>query len=263
MAINPFFKVWWILAKNNFQNQLLTPSSSILFIIGKFINFLFTVVTIFAIFTQTNAINGYNLGQAIIVVVIYNLIESITGFLFRSLYTFRPILLKGDFDLDLLKPLPSFFRPIFSGPDFLDFPLLVVQALALAYYLHSYHIPISISVLTIFILMLICGVVVSFSIHLAIAAFSILTTEIDNLVALYRNFCRAAVVPTDIYGPTFRFILDYIIPITAIFTIPSKAIISLLTPTGYYYGLTFAGLFLIGSLSFWKFALRHYTSASS
>jgi len=263
MATNTLVRAWLILAKNNLQNQLLTPSSSVLFIIGKFFNFVFTIITIYAIFGQTTSIKGYDLNQAVIVVVVYNLLESISGFLFRSLYTFRPILLKGDFDMDLLKPLPSYFRPILSGPDFLDIPLVLVQLFTLVFFMNKFQFSVTYLSLVFSLVTIANGVILAFSIHLGIAAFSIITSEVDGLVMLYRNFGRAAVVPTDLYTGSFRFILNYVVPITVLFTLPAKAILNILTPQGFLYSCVLCYTFLFLSVKFWRYSIKKYTSASS
>lgn len=263
MAIKSFYRVWVIMAKNNLQNRLLTPSSSVLFILGKLFNYFFSVLIIFSIFNQVSTIKNFTLPQAVIITLVYSLIESIIQFLFRALYMFRPILLKGDFDLDLLKPLPSFFRPIFSTPDFLDVPLIFLQTLALVYFLVHFSLVPSFATVLLFICISICGIILAFSLHLMIAAISIMTTEVDSLIMIYRSFSRAAVVPTDIYGYFFRLTLSYIIPITVIFTLPAKAILNLLSPSGVCYSLSFSLAFCLLSLFFWKYSLRHYTSASS
>ena len=263
MVIKNFLKVWTILAQNNLQNQLLTPSASLLFIVGKIFNMAFSIIIIFSIFTQVSTIKDYTLPQAVIIVLVFNFIDSFTQFFFRALYSFRPILLKGDFDLDLLKPLPSFFRPIFSGPDFLDIPLIFIEIMALVYFLLKFNLFPNPTTFLLFLLIFINGVILAFALHLIIAAFSILTTEIDSLIMIYRSLGRAAVVPTDIYNHFFRIVLSYVVPITVIFTLPAKALLNILTPTGILYSFVFTFVFLLLSLSFWRFSLRRYTSASS
>lgn len=261
--VTNFLRVWLILARNNLQNQLLTPSASLLFILGKLFNFVFSIITIYAIFNQTSNVRGYSLPEAVVVVLVFSFVDTLTQFLFRSLYSFRPALIKGDFDLDLLKPLPSFFRPILSGPDFLDVPLIFVQFSCLIYAFYYFSIPLSFYIIVVSLLMITSAVTVAFSIHLMIAAFAILTSEIENLVMIYRSLGRAAVVPTDIYGPVFRFVLSYIVPITVIMTIPAKALLGILSAEGIIYSLVLTFVFLIFSLKFWFFSLRKYTSASS
>ncbi len=263
MAIKNVFTTWIIIAKNNLQNQLLTASSSFFFIIGKIVTFIFTLLTIFAIFSTTQTIVGFSLHQAIIVTVVYNLIDSFTQFLFRSIYSFRPVLLRGEFDLDLLKPLPSFFRPLLSGPDFFDLPSIIIQVVSLIFFLIKFNINPSLVDIAAFLSLFLISVIVAFSLHLLMAAFSILTTEIDNIAWIYRSFVRAGIVPTDVYTGSFRLILDYIIPVTILVTVPAKAILGLLDFHFITYVVIFSAILLTISLWFWRFTLRHYTSTGS
>lgn len=263
MVLNNTLRAWVIIAKNNFQNQLLTPSSSILFIIGKLLTFVFTLFTIFAIFSTTSFIKGYSLSQAVIVTIVFNFMDSFIQFFFRSIYSFRPVLLRGDYDLDLLKPLPSFFRPLIAGPDFLDLPSLVVQLSALVYFLNYFHFLITPLQIISFLFYFATALIIAFSLHLLMAAFSILTTEIDNIAWIYRSLMRAGIIPTDIYFGPFRFILDYIIPVTIIVTVPAKALLDLLSPTVFFSTTLFAFFFFTLSWLSWQFSLRRYTSASS
>jgi len=263
MVIKSLLRAWIIIAKNNLQNQLLTISSTLLFVVGKIVTFIFTVFTIFAIFSTTKSVQGFNLEQAVIAVIVYNLVDSTTQFFFRSIYSFRPILLRGEFDLDLLKPLPSFFRPILSGPDFLDLPPIVIQLLALIYFLHQYQINPSFINTILFIAFFLVSLVIAFSLHLLMAAFSIITTEIDNIAWIYRSFIRAGVVPTDIYSGAFRFVLDYVVPVTLLVTIPAKALLNLLTLDSLLYAVTFSTIVFFISIFTWRYTLRFYASSGS
>jgi ABC-2 type transport system permease protein len=201
--------------------------------------------------------------QAVIVVLFFNLIDTTVQFFFRSLYTFRPILIKGDFDFDLLKPLPTFFRPLLSGPDFLDLPLIIIKLTAFIYFIVHYSIAVNTLQIVLVIFLFINAFILAFAVHLAIAAWSILTTEIDNLVSMYRSLGQAAIIPTDIYHGVLRFALDYIIPFTVIATIPAKAILGILSPSGIIFSCLVTYGFLFSSIKLWRYSLRHYTSASS
>ena len=252
-----------MMAKNNIQNQLLTPSSSLLFIVGKFFNFLFSIFIITAIFHQTNNVGGYSFHQAVIFVLVFNFIDTLTQFLFRSLYQFKPVLAKGDFDLDLLRPLPSFFRPILSGPDFIDFPLIFIKLCVLIYFTISFGLTPSLPQFILFLFIFTNAIIAAFSIHLVIAAICVLTTEIDSIVALYRTLDQAAVIPTSIYTGFFRFLLDWIIPITVMFSIPAQALLGIISFSGVIYSTALTFGFFFFSFYFWQHALRNYTSASS
>ncbi len=263
MVIKNFIQAWLILAKNNLQAQLLTRSNASLFVVGKLLNFAFSIILVFSVFKTTNLVQGYTLDQVIIFTMVFNLTDSLSGFLFRAIYMFRPILVKGDFDLDLVKPLPTFFRPIFSAPDFLDLPPILIQTIVFLIFLFRSSIQISASNVLIFLILLLCGLFITFSLYLIVAAISILVTEVDNLMSIIRSVSRAGIVPTDIYHGFFKFVLDYIIPVTFITTVPAKSLIGLANPQLILLISLVSILSLVISLSVWKLSLRFYTSASS
>ncbi len=263
MVIKAFLKAWLILAKNNLQAQLLTRSNASFFVVGKLLNFAFSIILVLAVFNTTNLVNGYTFNQVIIFTLVFNLTDSVSGFLFRAIYMFRPVLVKGDFDLDLVKPLPAFFRPIFSAPDFLDLPPIIIQLVIFVFFLFNSGTDILLSNFILFGLLLVCSLLITFSIYLIVASISILVTEVDNLMSIIRSVSRAGMVPTDVYQGFFKFILDYIIPITFIVTVPAKSLLGLLTLPTLITIIVVTSALLAFSLIVWKYTLRYYTSASS
>ncbi len=263
MVTKNTFKAWLIIAKNNFQRQLLTRSSSLLFIVGKLLQFAFSLLIIVSIFKTTGHIKDYTLDQALIFIIVFFLVESITQFLFRSIYSFRPVLLRGDFDLDLVKPLPSYFRPLISGPDFFDLPPLIIHALVLVYLLIKLNIHLTFPQVLLFLLLLANGVLLAFSVFLLIAAFSILTTEIDNLVWTYRSLSRAARLPVDIYPNFLQIILTGIVPVAIIINVPARVLLGLFQPSTLLFSFLITLFFVYTSVWLWRRSLKHYSSASS
>jgi ABC-2 type transport system permease protein len=263
MAINNTLHAWYIIAKNNLQRQLLTRSSALLFVVGKLLTFVFSLLIIISIFTGTGPVKGYTLHQAVIFILVFFVIESVTQFLFRSIYSFRYVLLRGDFDLDLLKPLPTFFRPLLAGPDFFDLPPLLIHIFTLFFFLAKYNIhPAPLDYLSFFLLLL-NGIFLAFSVYLLIAAFSITTTEVDNLVWLYRSLSDAARVPVDIYPRLFQIILTGVIPVAVIIGVPARALLGILEPQTLLFSLLISLFFVYTAFFFWQRSLKHYSSASS
>jgi ABC-2 type transport system permease protein len=69
--------------------------------------------------------------------------------------------------------------------------------------------------------------------------------------------------PVDIYKQPLRNIITFIIPIGIMITFPAKALMGLLSPQWIVLSFTIAAVLLMISLTFWRYALRQYTSASS
>src|SRR5437667_12471546 len=109
------------------------------------------------------------------------------------------------------------------------------------------------------------GVAVHYSIMLILAAVSFWIVRAQGLVYGYFNFLNIARYPDVIYPRLFRFVFGWIIPVVIVANIPARLLIkSLGQPGRLMLQLVIASSIIFWlSRSFWRFALRHYSSASS
>ena len=258
-----YIGVWWKIAGAVAQEQLLTSWGGIAFLIGKLARFLLFFIFIASILTQSGELAGYTKAQVVAFFLIFNVIDSLTQLLFRGVYVFRQRVVSGAFDLDLLKPLPSYFRPLFGSTDILDVIFFFPLVLFTAYYISTNNIVTSPQDILIFALFLGVALVVAFSIHLFVAAMGVITTEIDHLIQVYRDFTNIARFPTAIYGQALQLFLTFVIPIVILITVPANALMGMLTPQLGIIAVAIATASFLFARMFWKFALARYTSASS
>ena len=263
MGVKKLIKIWLMYTSRAAQGELLTKWSGILFIIGKIVRFLLFFVFLFAILSAAKTLAGYNREQVIFFFLVFMLVDAMVQFLFRGVYHFRPLVVSGDYDLDLLKPLPSFFRPIFGYTDILDFVTLIPLWIYFLWFVFTNHLFTGIGNSILFFLLLFNSLILAFAFHLFICAICVLTTEIDHLVWVYRDLTSMARFPTDIYQKAIQGILTFTIPVVILFTIPAKALLGLLSWQWIILSFVISGIFWWGSLKFWKYALKKYSSASS
>jgi ABC-2 type transport system permease protein len=109
------------------------------------------------------------------------------------------------------------------------------------------------------------GIAVHYSIMLGLAAVSFWIIRAQGLVYGYFNFLNIARYPDVIYPWLFRLIFGWVIPVVIIANIPARLLIkSLGQPFPLMLHLIIASSIVFWlSRVFWKFALRHYSSASS
>lgn len=245
------------------QSQILTNWAGFLFLFGKIIRFLLFFLFLSIILGNNNFLVGYSREQVITFYLIFNLIDITTQFFFRGVYVFRPLVVSGNFDLDLLRPLPSFFRPIFGWTDILDLITLIPLWIFFVWFIIAHNLVFNKSDAILFFLLFLNSLVVAFSLHLLVCSVCLLTTEIDHMIMVYRDLTNMARFPTDIYQKGVQFILTFPIPIIILITVPAKALMGLLS--WQLAGLSFLiGVpFLIGSFKFWQYSLKRYSSASS
>lgn len=256
-------KVWLMVASRAAQSQLLTSWAGVLFLIGKIVRFLLFFVFLFAVLSSSKTLAGYSREQVIFFFLVFNLVDIMIQFLFRGVYVFRPLVVSGGYDLDLLKPLPSFFRPLFGWTDILDFITLVPLWVYFLWFVFAHQFFITPLALILFFLLLVNSLILAFAFHLFVCGICVLTTEIDHLVWIYRDLTNMARFPTDIYQRGIQAVLTFTIPVVILITIPAKALLGLLSWQWLILSLVISGLFLWGSLRFWKYALTQYSSASS
>jgi ABC-2 type transport system permease protein len=222
-------KVWFLLAKNAAQEQLVSSLAGVIFIVGKILRFLFLVIFLFSVLSQAETLAGYSREQVILFFLVFNIVDIVTQFLFRGAYHFRPLITSGDYDMVLLKPLPSFFRPIFGYTDFLDLITLIPLWFFFIWYVFTHQLFASFGHLVLSLILLLNSFVLGFSFHLIVCGVGIMTTEVDHLLWIYRDVTSMARFPTDIYREAIRWLLTFSIPVVILFTIPAKVLMGLLS----------------------------------
>jgi len=110
---------------------------------------------------------------------------------------------------------------------------------------------------------LLCGLLSLYSLWFMLGATSIWFVKIYNVTEVLRGLLEAGRFPIAAYPVAYRVFFTFIIPVSFLTTVPAQAMLNrgssgwLLAAAGLAVGL------LQVSRWFWRFALRHYTSASS
>lgn len=258
-----FIKVWLLSAKMAAQDQLTTSWGGYLFIFGKIVNFFFYFLFIFSVLSSSESLVGFSRDQVVLFFLIYKLVDVTSQFLFRGVYVFRWRVVRGDFDLDLVKPLPSFFRPLFAFSDILDLITLPPLIGFIFYYLSAHQLISSEINLFLFLLLFFNATLITFSVHLFVSAVGVITTEVDHLIWIWRDVFDMAKLPTDIYSPGLRLILTFIIPVIVAVTFPTKTLLGILSWPWVLFSFLVGIILTTLSLKFWRYALTKYSSASS
>lgn len=255
-------KVWLFMASRVAQLQLINNWSAPLFLIGKIVRFGLTFIFIFSLLSANTKLSNYSRDQVIVFFLIFNLVDITSQAFFRGVYQFRRLVVSGDYDMQLLKPLPSLFIPVFGLADFLDIITLIPLWLIIIKYLINLNLMQSYNFLF-FLIFLVNSLLIAFAFHLIVCSVCILTTEIDHLVWIYRGIVGIAKVPTDIYPRLVQGLLTFIVPATILMTVPAKALLGFLTWPWAVLAFAVGGFSLYFSFRFWNFALKRYSSASS
>lgn len=259
--INYYFRIWVRLTLSSFQTAFVSRFGATLFIIAKSLRFIFFLVMIVLVVTKTRTLAGYSLNQAIIFFLTFNIVDTVTQLLFREVYRFRPLIVSGDFDLTLVKPVNPLFTALMGGADPLDIFTLVPYLVLLVIFIG--RTPLSGAGVTAYLILTLNAFMIATAFHILVLALGIITTEIDHTVMIYRDITSMARFPVDIYREPLRGFITFIIPVGVMMTFPPKALFGFLS--GPLLGVALGiGTFLFYlSLRVWRYALTQYASASS
>jgi ABC-2 type transport system permease protein len=256
-----YLKIWLKMSKNSFLIVLSQRLVFSIFLFGKVLRFIFFFGFIFFLLQGTKELAGYNLNQTLFFFLTFNLVDVCAQFLFREVYRFRPLVVSGGFDLILTKPTSALFRSLMGGADVID--LVTVPPLIIALYLIGQTLNPSLIQVVLYLVLLFNGLVIAAAFHIGVISLGIITLEIDHAIMIYRDLVNLGRFPIDIYREPLKSILTYFVPVAIMITLPTKALLGLVTPKGVVisFGVGMLAIFLATRV--WQFALKQYTSASS
>ena len=262
MNIRKYLKIWWIMTVSVSQIALTSRFSAIIFIVGKILRFFFFLLFLLILVSKIKTVAGYSIWEVVFFFATFNLVDIIAQLFLREVYRFRSYVVSGDFDYFLTKPLSPLFRSLFGGSDILDIPILILSIIFILFSLGKIG-NISVVGIALYILLIFNAFLIATSFHILVLAVGILTTEVDNTLWLYRDLTQMGRVPVDIYREPLRGILTFAVPVGIMMTFPSKALMGLLSIQPVAVALSIGVVLFYLSFKFWKFALKHYSSASS
>src|SRR4051795_9510743 len=261
-----YLAIWGIMLRNSLIRELSFKTNFILWMIVEVLWFCGQIVFFGIIFGQVDRIGDWTKWEVILLVGTHQMIAQLfQAFFFVNVSNIPELVRTGKLDSLLALPIDSQFAV--STKQFgLDSVInAIVGAVVVCVSLSKLGVVPTASSIILYIVALGFGIAVHYSIMLSLAAVSFWIVRAQGLVYGYFNFLNIARYPDVIYPRLFRLIFSWIIPVVIVANIPARILIkSLGQPLPLMLQMIAASsiVFLL-SRGFWKFALRHYSSASS
>ena len=261
-----YIEIYSIMLRNSLIRELSFKANFILWMLVEVLWFCGQIVFFSIIFGQVDRIGDWSKWEVVLLVGTHQIIGQLfQAFFFVNVANVPELVRTGKLDSLLVLPLDSQFAV--STKQFgLDSVInAIVGAVVVCVSLSKLGIvPRPLSIL-LYLIALGFGVAVHYSIMLSLAAVSFWIVRAQGLVYGYFNFLNIARYPDVIFPKLFRFIFGWIVPVIIIANIPSRLLIkSMGQPLWLMAHLVIASV-IVSCLarSFWRFALQHYSSASS
>jgi ABC-2 type transport system permease protein len=264
--VRRYIDIYSIMLRNSLIREMSFKANFLLWMIVEILWFCGQILFFSIIFGQVNRIGDWSKWEVVLLVGTHQIIAQLfQAFFFVNVANVPELVRTGKLDSLLVLPLDSQFAV--STKQFgLDSVInAVIGAAVVLLALTRLQITPSVGAVLLYLIALGFGVAVHYSIMLSLAAVSFWIIRAQGLVYGYFNFLNIARYPDVIFPKLFRFVFGWIIPVVIVANIPARLLIKSLGQPGWLmFHLIVAGtIAAMISRFFWRFALRHYSSASS
>ncbi|MEP6685999.1 MAG: ABC-2 family transporter protein [Verrucomicrobiota bacterium] len=261
-----YFEIYGIMLRNSLIREMNFKANFILWMLVEVLWFCGQIFFFGIIFGQVDRIGDWTKWEVVLLVGTHQIIAQLfQAFFFVNLSNIPELVRTGKLDSLLVLPLDSQFA-VSTKQFSLDSVIngLLGGVVVLVSLSRLGIVPSAGSVM-IYLVALGFGVAIHYSIMLSLAAVSFWIIRAQGLVYGYFNFLNIARYPDVIFPRLFRFVFGWIIPVVIVANIPARLLIKPLgQPAWLMFHLAMAATIAFWlSRIFWRFALRHYSSASS
>lgn len=230
-------------------------------LLGSLVNVVLAVMTISVIYRSGGGFPGWTIDESLLVLGLFSVATGILGtFLWPNLSAIVDLVESGRLDFVLMKPIDSQLQvslSVISPRSVIDIFVgggMVVYACA--------GIGVSPVDVALALIPFCFGLLIIYSIWLAVATTSIWFVRINNASNVLNAILGAARYPVSAYPRGYQIALTYVMPITFLATVPAEVAIGRGKPTDLAVGAIAAISAFLLSRAFWKKALRSYSGAS-
>lgn len=232
-------------------------------ILGNLLSFSISIIFFRIIYLNAPSIGGWNLYQTLILVSTCQIINSLHSALFGGISRLNDYVESGGLDLVLLKPLDPQFLISLRYIDFQSLLSLVFPIALILYIASLGKISFNPLHLTLFLLLLISGLLLRYALGFLVMASCLWVVRADALYALYNYIASLAQYPISIYQGGVRVFFTLVIPIIVIANFPALSLIGEVSFKFVLLALLVTFFFFYLSRFVFTLGLRFYTSASS
>lgn len=251
--------------RNSLVREMGFKINFLLWIVVEFLWFALQLVFMAVIYSHTDRIGTWTQWQVVFLVGTNHVIQQLfTALFMNNCVKLSENVRNGALDFLLLMPVNARFLISLRHVDFGAFVNAGSAVAVMVYAGTRLHLEPSLPQILGFLLLLLVGLSVHYSIMYILACISFWTVRAQGIVWGYYNLFQLARLPDEAFRGTFRAVFTFVIPILLVTNVPVKLVIDKLSAPAeilWLVGLSAAVFWL--SEVFWRWSVRHYASASS
>jgi ABC-2 type transport system permease protein len=261
-----YIQIYSIMLRNSLIRELSFKANFLLWMVVEILWFCGQIVFFSIIFANVDRIGDWTKWEVVLLIGTHQMIAQLfQAFFFVNVANIPELVRTGKLDSLLVLPIDSQFAVSTKQFSLDSIVNAALGGVVVCVALSRLNVVPNLTSVCLYLIAIGFGIAVHYSIMLGLAGASFWIVRSQGLVYGYFNFLNIARYPDAIFPWLFRVIFGWIIPVVIIANIPARLLIkSLGQPWLLMLHLVAAStiVFLL-SRGFWKFALRHYSSASS
>ena len=263
-----YIKLWFSLAKFSLLGEMAFRGNFLVKIVVELLWLGILLVFYFAVFQQTNSIEGWSLNEYLFFAGCYFAMGGLIETLFlENCNEFADLVRSGDLDFFLLKPIDEQFLVSCRRIDWSCAPNVLLGIGVMGYALWASNWSPDVVQALLFVLLFSCGAILAYGFMLILMSASVWLMRNQSLFEMWWLFSTLMRYPREIFkgswaAPTGWF-FSFIVPIMLVTNVPARVMMKVLDPWLAWYALGSA--LIVAFVSRWVFraALQRYRSASS
>jgi ABC-2 type transport system permease protein len=264
--VRRYLEIYSIMMRNSLIREMSFKANFILWMVVEVLWFCGQILFFSIIFGQVNQIGDWTKWEVVLLVGTHQIIAQLfQAFFFVNVANVPELVRTGKLDSLLVLPLDSQFAVSTKQFSLDSVVNAIIGAIVVVVSLRQLQVVPSWWAVLLYLVAIAFGIAIHYSIMLTLAAISFWIVRAQGLVYGYFNFLNIARYPDVIFPQLFRLIFSWLIPVVIVANIPARLLIkSLGQPTWLMLHLVAAGtIAALISRGFWRWALGHYSSASS
>lgn len=258
-----YWRVYKRFFTSSLQRELEFRANFIAKILQNCVWIVFFLLIVLVIYRNTDSVAGWNRGDAFALAATVFLLGSFSHALFFSLMEIPEQVRRGTLDFVVTKPIDSQFWVSLRRFNFDQIGAIVAGIAMLIYgVVTSSHRP-DLAAWLCFVTLFASAVLLYNSFMTILMTLGIWLVRVDNLWVLGETVQQVARYPMDIFQPQMKAFLTFTLPLAFIAYVPASQLVRGADFRLMAIGIGWAIALFLASRVYWKFAMKHYSSASS
>jgi len=259
--LNLYLALW----KNSVSREMSFKGNFILWIVVELLWFGLQLTFVSVVYSQTESVGTWTKWQMVLLVGASNFIQQIyQAFFLTNCTNLSELVRTGRMDFLLLLPVNTRFLVSLRVVDLGAFVNALFAVGVMVYAALKLHLHPTLAQLAGFGGLCVVGIMIHYSLMFMLATICFWTVRAQGIVWGYYNLFNIARMPDEAFKGAFKAVFTFGLPVLLVSNVPTRVLADkIVEPMAWLILLGVGLVWAVLSELFWRFSVRHYTSASS